>query len=98
MNEKKAFHCKIVGLIHLDKFDEALSSIEKCQEGNDLHFERAYCEYRMNKIDNAYATLLKCPEMSNKERELLAQITYRLEKHQESYDAYRELIKNIDVS
>lgn len=96
VNEKKAFHCKIVCLIHLDKFDEALTNIERAQEGADLYFERAYCEYRLNKVESAYGTLMKCPEMSNKERELLAQVTYRLEKYQESYDYYRDLFKNID--
>ncbi len=78
VNEKKAFHCKIVCLIHLDKFDEALSSIERFQEGNDLIFERAYCEYRLNKIESAYETLKKCTEIGNKEKELLAQVVNEL--------------------
>jgi signal recognition particle subunit SRP72 len=63
-----------VCLIHLDKFDEALSSIEHSQEGSDLSFEKAYCEYRLNKIESAYETLKKCAEIGNKERELLAQV------------------------
>ncbi len=98
MNEKKAFHCKVVALIHLDKFDEAYTSIERNPDASDLIFEKAYCEYRMNKLTEAYETLSKCKEMGNKEKELLAQVTYRLEKYEESYDAYRDLIKNIDVT
>lgn len=119
VTEKKAFHCKVVCLIHLDKFDEALSSIERNPDASDLYFERAYCEYRLNKINEAYETLLKCKEMTTKEKELLAQVvslilldvlwlynffiiklfkqTYRLEKYKESYEAYRDIIKNIDV-
>ena len=72
--ETKAFQCKIVCLIHLDKFDEALTSIERSPDVNILSFEKAYCEYRLNKIDEAYATLQKCPEMTVKEKELLAQV------------------------
>jgi signal recognition particle subunit SRP72 len=96
VNEKKAFQCKIVCLIHLDKFDEALSLLERIAEGADLYFERAYCEYRLNKLEQAYQTLRKCSQFTNKERELMAQITYKLEKFQESFDSYRDLIKNID--
>jgi signal recognition particle subunit SRP72 len=74
VNEKKAFQSKIVCLIHLGKFDEALTSIERNLDINDLYFERAYCEYRLNKIEEAYATLSKCKQMSVREKELLAQV------------------------
>jgi len=87
-----------VALIHLDKFDEAYTSIERNPDASDLIFEKAYCEYRTNKLTEAYETLLKCKEMGNKEKELLAQVAYRLEKYEESYDAYRDLVKNIDVT
>lgn len=96
VNEKKAFQSKIVCLIHLGKFDEALTSIERNPDASDLFFEKAYCEYRLNKIEDAYSTLSKSNKMTNKEKELLAQVTYRLEKYQESYDNYRDIIKNID--
>lgn len=84
-------------MIHLEKFDEALTSMERNPDASDLYFEKAYCEYRLNKVQDAYSTLQKCKEMTNKEKELLAQVTYRMEKYQESYDAYRDLVKNIDV-
>jgi signal recognition particle subunit SRP72 len=58
----------------LDKFDEALTSIERNPDANDLYFEKAYCEYRLNKIEDAYSTLKQCEEMTNKEKELLAQV------------------------
>jgi len=97
VNEKKAFQTKIICLINLDKFDEALSSIERYNDAEDLYFERAYCQYRLNKVEEAYTTLSKCEEPGIKEKELMAQISYRLEKHQEAYDTYRDIIKNIDV-
>lgn len=97
VTEKKAFHCKTVCLIHLEKFDEALSGIERNQDAQDLYFEKAYCEYRLNRIQDAYNTLIKCKEMTVKEKELLAQVCYKLENFQESYDVYRDLVKNADV-
>lgn len=75
VTEKKAFQSKIVCLIHMDKFDEALTSIEKFPaEPEEFLFERAYCEYRLNKIEDAYHTLKRCKEMGNRENELLAQV------------------------
>jgi hypothetical protein len=58
----------------LDKFDEALTSIERSHECGDLYFEKAYCQYRLNKVEEAYDTLLKCETMGVKEKELLAQV------------------------
>lgn len=96
VTEKKAFHCKTVCLIHLEKFDEALTGIERNQDAHDLYFEKAYCEYRLNRVQEAYNTLIKCKDMAQKEKELLAQIAYKLEKYQESYEVYRDLVKNAD--
>lgn len=97
VNEKKAFHCKTVCLIQMDKFDEALSGIERNHEANDLFFEKAYCEYRLNRVQDAYNTIRQSNQMTNREKELLAQITYKMEKYQESYEVYRDLVKNSDV-
>lgn len=59
----------------MDKFDEALTSIEKFPaEAEEFLFERAYCEYRLNKIEAAYSTLKKCKNMANREIELMAQV------------------------
>lgn len=96
VQEKKAFQTKVICLINLDKFDEALSSIERYHDANELHFEKAYCQYRLDKFTDAYDTLMKCENPSYKEKELLAQIAYRLENYQEAYDFYRDIIKNVD--
>lgn len=75
MNEQKALHCKVVCLIHLDQFKEALASIKNTDSGAELVFERAYCEYRLHQIEEAYATLTsQNRELDNKEKELLAQV------------------------
>ena len=58
----------------MDKFDDALTSIERNQDVNELYFEKAYCEYRLNKVESAYATLNECKQMGLKEKELMAQV------------------------
>lgn len=41
----------------------------------DLFFERAYCEYRLNRIEDAYNTLKSVErELNEREQELLAQV------------------------
>lgn len=99
LTEKKAFQTKVICLINLDKFDEALGSIERFNfsDNDDLYFERAYCQYRLNQVEEAYKTLSKCENPGLKEKELMAQISYRLERYQEAYDTYRDIIKNADV-
>lgn len=66
----------MICLINLDKFDEALGSIERFNfaENEDLYFERSYCQYRLNQVEEAYKTLTKCENPGLKEKELLAQI------------------------
>ena len=72
--ETKAFQCKIVCLIHLEKFDEALTSIERSPDTGNLFFEKAYCEFRLHKNEESYATLKQIQEMNVKEKELFAQV------------------------
>jgi hypothetical protein len=41
----------------------------------DLFFERAYCEYRLNRIEDAHSTLKTIDrELDEREQELLAQV------------------------
>ncbi|KAK3095763.1 hypothetical protein FSP39_018742 [Pinctada imbricata] len=78
--DSKGFQCKIVLLLKLERFEDALVQINKNKELEDfVKFEKAYCEYRLNKTEEALATL---------------STLYRLEKYQECYDLYRDVIKN----
>ncbi|XP_074040914.1 signal recognition particle 72 [Leptinotarsa decemlineata] len=92
-----AFQCKIVCLIQLSRFDEAISLMNKNpQYLQNLIFEKAYCYYRANKPEEA----LKIIEASTQElnfriQELKAQILYRLEKYNDATDIYQDIIKNI---
>ncbi|CAF1124731.1 unnamed protein product [Adineta steineri] len=97
-NEKKATHCKIICLMQLDKFDEALTTVIKnTVDTGDLIFERAYCEYRLNRIEDSYKTLKNTErELDEREQELFAQVLFKLEKYNECVESYRSLLKNND--
>lgn len=92
--EVKAAHCKVISLIHLSKFEEAIKFIEKNQL--NLIFEKAYSEYRLNQPQHAYKTISNSginPLPPNL-KELKAQILYRLEQFEDCFDLYKDLIKN----
>jgi len=85
-----------VSLIQLSKFDEALKFIEKSKQSQVLIFEKAYCEYRINRPEVAFMTIESAnlnPLPANL-KELKAQVYYRLEQYDESFNLYKEIVKN----
>ena len=93
--DETAFHCKMVCLMQTGKFDDALKQILDTHFTDlDLTFEHAYCLYRLNKPEESLEILKASNSKSDKVKELRAQIYYRLEKYDESYDLYRDLMKN----
>lgn len=97
-HNKKAFQCRIICLIQESKFKDALERISKNEKLTDeiggLVFERAYCYYRLNDPQAALDLLMNQEESSDRERELLAQIQYKLEMFDKSYKIYKDLVKN----
>lgn len=92
-----AFQCKMVCLMQMSKFEDALRQIKDTHFDIDLLFEEAYCLYRLNKPELALETLEnngKGNKNSDRVKELKAQVYYRLEMYQESYDQYKDLLKN----
>ena len=90
----KAGHCKVVCLIQESQFTEALDEITRNPAfSEECIFEKAYCEYRLNKADDCLKTLDSHSEPDFREKELRCQALYRLEKYQEAYDLYLELLK-----
>ena len=97
-----AFHCKMVCLLQMAKFQEVLKQLS--DPGNqkfanlDLSFEEAYCHYRLNAASKALDVLDRQNESSKQEstrhKELRAQILYRMERFTECFDIYRDIIKN----
>lgn len=97
-DDSTASHCKVVCLIQASKFTEAIQFIEKFKL-SALVFEKAYSEYRLNDSVKALKTIdsagLPSP-LPPKVKELRAQILYRLERYEDCFDMYRDIIKNTD--
>ncbi|XP_066460584.1 signal recognition particle subunit SRP72 [Eleutherodactylus coqui] len=96
-DDVKALHCKVVCLIQNGSFKEALALIgnnSKVLTSDVIAFEKAYCEYRLNKIENALKTIENAPQKTEKLSELHGQVLYRLERYEECLSVYRDLIRN----
>ncbi|KAK2087256.1 Signal recognition particle core component [Saguinus oedipus] len=92
-----ALHCKVVCLIQNGSFKEALNVINthtKVLANNSLSFEKAYCEYRLNRIENALKTIENSTQQTDKLKELYGQVLYRLERYDECLVVYRDLVRN----
>lgn len=95
-DETKAAQCKAIAYIQLSKFDEALKFIEKSKLTQSLLFEKAYCEYRLNKPEVALKTIegANLSPLPSNLKELKAQVLYRLEDFEECFGLYKDIIKN----
>ncbi|KAM4810150.1 signal recognition particle subunit SRP72 [Rhinophrynus dorsalis] len=92
-----ALHCKVVCLIQNGSFKEALNVIHsntKVLTSDVIAFEKAYCEYRLNRIENALKTIEATSQKSEKLKELHGQVLYRLERYDECVSVYRDIIRN----
>ncbi|XP_048826472.1 signal recognition particle subunit SRP72 [Brienomyrus brachyistius] len=92
-----ALHCKIVCLIQNGSFKEALNVINthtKVLSSDVIAFEKAYCEYRLNRVENALKTIESATQKTDKLKELYGQVLYRLERYSECQAVYRDLIRN----
>ncbi|XP_068239002.1 signal recognition particle subunit SRP72 [Palaemon carinicauda] len=92
-DELKAWQCKVVAHIQQDQFQDALSTIKKSKFLAELSFEKAYCEYRLNDVTAAFDTISKVSEDTPRAQELKAQILYRLERYNDCYGIYRDIIR-----
>uniref|UniRef100_A0A8C1E6Q8 Signal recognition particle subunit SRP72 n=2 Tax=Cyprinus carpio TaxID=7962 RepID=A0A8C1E6Q8_CYPCA len=92
-----ALCCKIVCLIQNGGFKEALNVMNthtKSLSSDMIGFEKAYCEYRLNRVEHALKTLQGIPEQTDKLKELYGQVLYRLERYDECRAVYKDLIRN----
>lgn len=61
----------------------------------NLHFEKAYCFYRLNNNTEALKIIDELgPDLNYQVKELKAQILYRTENYEECAKLYRDIIKN----
>lgn len=73
------------------KFSNLSDFIPQCR---NLEFEKAYCLYRLNQVSEALKVVENVQNPSLKIKELKAQILYRLEKYEDCFSVYRDIIKN----
>lgn len=59
-----------------------------------MDFEKGYCLYRLNQISEALKVIENVQNPSLKIKELKAQVLYRLERYEECFAVYRDIIKN----
>ncbi|KAF3694214.1 Signal recognition particle subunit SRP72 [Channa argus] len=91
-----ALQCKIVCLIQNGSFKEALNVMNTHSKvlSSEVVFEKAYCEYRLNRVESALKTIEGAPEQTDKLKELYGQVLYRLERYNECRSVYTDLIRN----
>uniref|UniRef100_A0A8C7I758 Signal recognition particle subunit SRP72 n=1 Tax=Oncorhynchus kisutch TaxID=8019 RepID=A0A8C7I758_ONCKI len=92
-----ALHCKIVCLVQNCSFKEALNVMNTYSKvlGSELIvFEKAYCEYRLNRVESALKTIESVSEQTDKLKELYGQVLYRMERYDECKAVYTDLIRN----
>ncbi|CAI2346996.1 unnamed protein product [Caenorhabditis sp. 36 PRJEB53466] len=94
--ETIAFKCKLVALIQLSQYADALELIKKtpAHQMGPVGFEKAYIAYRQGDLDEALKHLNTCEKDDIKAMELKAQVCYKQEHFQEAYDIYLHLLKN----
>ncbi|GLT38382.1 hypothetical protein SLA2020_126380 [Shorea laevis] len=92
--DEDAIRCKVVALIKGDNIDAALSTIQSSQKlPIDLGFFKAYCLYRLNRLDEALESL-KNQERNSATMLIESQILYRLGKMDACVDVYHLLQKS----
>ncbi|KAI0472189.1 hypothetical protein GGR56DRAFT_111271 [Xylariaceae sp. FL0804] len=91
----QAHHTRVVALLKLDRFDDALRAIS--EGGNQLEnsclLEKAYALYKSGQLEDAREAVKRAsPDRSSRAlAHLAAQIDYRAEKFQSAAAAYRSL-------
>jgi len=92
--EIEAMMCKIVSLIHLTQFADVLKFIAATPEVQEHSlFEKAYCQLRLLKADEALETVNEMEELDFKSKELKAQILYKLGRYTECMSSYIKLMR-----
>jgi len=87
-----AITCKVVALLQLSKYEEALKYINTLKGSSNFDLERAYCLYRLRDFQKSLDILKKLDHSLPQVLELEAQVYYRLDDYKKSSDNYKVLI------
>ncbi|KAM5366521.1 hypothetical protein ACJZ2D_010489 [Fusarium nematophilum] len=94
-NDVVSQHTRIVALLKLDRFDDALRAI--AEGGTNLHarsvLEHAYALYKTGKLDEA-TSVLQAAGIESKRgfKHVAAQVAYRAERFDEAHSIYSRLL------
>ena len=102
-DDHDALTCKVICLIQMSEFQEALKLIDHLSkppgDPNKYLYEKAYCLYKQSKYDTSLQLLDQLsPEdrTSVKVLDLRSQINYHLEKYEESAEGFQKGSLQID--
>lgn len=90
-NDPDALRCKTIAQIELEKYADAIKSLNQTE--NNLHFEKAYCFYRLQNNEKALDILEKFHD-DEKCNDLRAQLYFRLERWEEAFEIYQDALRN----
>ncbi|KAN0027859.1 hypothetical protein ACTFIV_009683 [Dictyostelium citrinum] len=92
INDSEAFQCKVICLMQLSNFTEAIECFKKPEQIQSMPFEYSYCLYSTAKYQEALTQLEKQSSKETKSLELEAQIYYKLENYQKTISIYESLL------
>lgn len=92
-NNSTVRRCRIFALLNLSRWSDALQCCEKYKGGEDsFTFERAYCQYRLNKFQEALDALATSNgDDSDRDQRLEAQVRYRMGDYKACAEIYERL-------
>ena len=90
-----ALYCKVVCLMQLSKFEDAIKMIDEITKKGEAQFlfEKAYCLYRTDKCVESLQYLDKMAPGDQRFWDLKAQVLYRLERFSEATSVYEGALK-----
>ncbi|RUO96585.1 hypothetical protein BC936DRAFT_141795, partial [Jimgerdemannia flammicorona] len=101
-DDRDALHCKVITLIRLEKYQDALNVCSKKLAAGDLAFEQAYCFYRTNRLPKALEVIRTTQQEGSVDsrtlRHLEAQVNYRLEDYPACLAVYHGLLQDMSPS
>ncbi|KAJ5583551.1 hypothetical protein N7535_002171 [Penicillium sp. DV-2018c] len=98
-SDLKAQHIKVVALLKLDRYEEALKIFEAAGDGlkNSAGLEYAYASYKCGKLEEAIEALTRTASGRGASH-LEAQVRYRTENFRRAAELYEELSKDTSYS
>lgn len=88
-NDEDAQRCKIVSLLQVGQFDDAIKLLKAGRLADSMPFEKAYCLYRLSRFTEALDALKSVSESQAAAKlQLEAQLHYRLGNAKQCIQAY----------